>query len=44
MIVIKTYPYLAFVRFDLVNKEFDAGFNRYYDAHIQELEIGRAHV
>jgi len=37
MIDIRKYPYLAFVRFDLVNKEFNAGFNRYYDAHIQEL-------
>ena len=37
MIDIKKFPYLAFVRFDLVNKEFDAPFNRYYDAHIQDL-------
>lgn len=34
---INAFPYMAFVRFDLVNKEFDVGFNKYYDAHIQEL-------
>ncbi len=34
---IKAFPYMAIVRFDLANKEFDSGFNRYYDAHIQEL-------
>jgi hypothetical protein len=28
---------MGFVRFDLVNKEFDAGFNRHFDDHIQEL-------
>lgn len=34
---IKAYPYMCFVRFDLVNKEFDRQFNQYYDDHIQEL-------
>jgi len=34
---IQAFPYLCFVRFDLPNKEFDRQFNRYYDAHIQEL-------
>jgi hypothetical protein len=37
MVDIEAFPYLCFVRFDLVNKEFDSGFNRYFDAHIQEL-------
>ena len=34
---IKAYPYLCFVRFDLVNKEFDRQFNSHFDDHIQEL-------
>ena len=34
---IKTFPYLCFVRFDLVNKEFDRQFNIHFDDHIQEL-------
>jgi len=34
---IKAFPYLGFVRFDLTNKEFDLGFNRHFDDHIQEL-------
>jgi len=34
---IKAYPYLCFVRFDLVQKEFDREFNVYFDDHIQEL-------
>lgn len=34
---IEAYPYLCFVRFDLVNKEFDRRFNTHFDAHIQEL-------
>ena len=37
MVDIKAFPYLGFVRFDLVNKEFDRGFNRHFDDHIQEL-------
>lgn len=37
MVDINAFPYLGFVRFDLVNKEFDAGFNRYFNDHIQEL-------
>jgi hypothetical protein len=37
VIDIKLYPYLCFVRFDLVNKEFDREFNIYFDDHIQEL-------
>jgi hypothetical protein len=37
MVNIRKFPYLGFVRFDLVNKEFDAGFNRYFNDHIQEL-------
>ena len=37
MVDINTYPYMGFVRFDLVNREFEAAFNRHYDAHIQEL-------
>lgn len=37
MVDIKIYPYMCFVRFDLVNKEFDRQFNQYYDDHIQEL-------
>jgi len=34
---IKEFPYLCFVRFDLLNKEFDRQFNLYFDDHIQEL-------
>lgn len=37
MVDIKTFPYLCFVRFDLVNKEFDRQFNIHFDDHIQEL-------
>jgi len=37
MIDIKTFPYMCFVRFDLVNKEFDREFNIHFDDHIQEL-------
>ena len=37
MVDIEAYPYLAFVRFDLPNKEFDREFNVHFDAHIQEL-------
>ena len=37
MVDIKAYPYLCFVRFDLVNKEFDRQFNIHFDDHIQEL-------
>ena len=37
MVDIKAFPYLCFVRFDLVNKEFDRQFNIHFDAHIQEL-------
>jgi len=37
MVDIKAFPYMCFVRFDLVNKEFDRQFNTHYDAHIQEL-------
>mgnify|MGYP001203854732 FL=1 len=34
---IKAFPYLCFVRFDLVHKEFDRQFNIHFDDHIQEL-------
>ncbi len=37
MVDIKAFPYLAFVRFDLTNKEFDHQFNIHFDDHIQEL-------
>ena len=37
MVGVKAYPYLCFVRFDLVNKEFDRQFNTHFDDHIQEL-------
>ena len=37
VIDIKTFPYLCFVRFDLVHKEFDREFNIHFDEHIQEL-------
>lgn len=37
MVDIKAFPYMGFVRFDLLNKEFDRGFNRHFDEHIQEL-------
>ena len=37
MVDIKAFPYLCFVRFDLVNKEFDRQFNSHFDDHIQEL-------
>ncbi len=37
MVDIKVFPYLCFVRFDLVNKEFDRQFNIHFDDHIQEL-------
>ncbi len=37
MVDIKAFPYLGIVRFDLLNKEFDSGFNKHFDDHIQEL-------
>ena len=37
MVDIKAFPYLCFVRFDLVHKEFDREFNVHFDDHIQEL-------
>lgn len=37
MVNIKAFPFMGFVRFDLHNKEFDRGFNRHFDEHIQEL-------
>ena len=37
MVDIKAFPYLCFVRFDLVSKEFDRQFNIHFDDHIQEL-------
>jgi hypothetical protein len=37
MVDIQAFPYLCFVRFDLVEKEFDRQFNIHFDAHIQEL-------
>ena len=37
MVDIKAFPYLCFVRFDLVHKEFDRQFNVHFDDHIQEL-------
>jgi hypothetical protein len=37
MVDIKAFPYLCFVRFDLVHKEFDREFNIHFDDHIQEL-------
>ena len=37
MVDIKAFPYMCFVRFDLVNKEFDRQFNTHFDDHIQEL-------
>lgn len=37
MVDIRAFPYLCFVRFDLVNKEFDREFNIHFDDHIQEL-------
>ena len=37
MVDIESFPYLCFVRFDLVNKEFDRQFNTHFDDHIQEL-------
>ena len=37
MVDIKAFPYLCFVRFDLVMKEFDRQFNIHFDDHIQEL-------
>ena len=37
MVDIKAFPYLGFVRFDLINKEFDRQFNSHFDDHIQEL-------
>ncbi len=37
MVDIQSFPYIGIVRFDLLNKEFDAGFNRHFDDHIQEL-------
>ncbi|OGA37260.1 MAG: hypothetical protein A3G24_07210 [Betaproteobacteria bacterium RIFCSPLOWO2_12_FULL_62_13] len=33
----KAFPYMCFVRFDLVHKEFDRQFNIHFDDHIQEL-------
>jgi len=43
MVDIKAYPYLCFVRFDLVQKEFDREFNIYFDDHIQELADRQGH-
>src|SRR4029078_2099953 len=43
MVDIERFPYLCFVRFDLINKEFDSGFNRYFDEHIQELPDKRGY-
>ena len=37
MVDIDAFPYLCFVRFDLLHKEFDREFNVHFDAHIQEL-------
>jgi hypothetical protein len=37
MVDINAFPYMCFVRFDLVNKEFDREFNVHFDDHIQEL-------
>jgi hypothetical protein len=37
MVDIQSFPYLCFVRFDLVHKEFDREFNIHFDDHIQEL-------
>jgi len=37
MVDINVFPYMCFVRFDLVNKEFDRQFNIHFDDHIQEL-------
>jgi hypothetical protein len=37
MVDIKRFAYMCFVRFDLVNKEFDRQFNMHFDDHIQEL-------
>ena len=37
MVDIKAFPYLCFVRFNLLNKEFDRQFNIHFDDHIQEL-------
>ena len=37
MVDIKAYPYLCFVIFDLINREFDRQFNIHFDDHIQEL-------
>jgi len=37
MVDIKAFPYMCFVRFDLVGKEFDRQFNIHFDDHIQEL-------
>ena len=43
MVVIKAFPYLFFVRFDLVHKEFDRQFNIHFDDHIQELSNRPGH-
>ena len=37
MTELKAFPYLCFVRFDLICKEFDRQFNTYFDDHIHEL-------
>src|SRR4051794_7831956 len=37
MVDIKAYPFLCFVRFDLVHKEFDREFNIHFDDHTQDL-------
>lgn len=37
MVDIQAFPYMCFVRFDLVSKEFDRQFNIHFDEHIQEL-------
>ena len=37
MVDINAFPYMCFVRFELVNKEFDHQFNIHFDDHIHEL-------
>ncbi|OGA52571.1 MAG: hypothetical protein A3G24_10095 [Betaproteobacteria bacterium RIFCSPLOWO2_12_FULL_62_13] len=36
MVDIKAFPYLCFVRFDLVEKEFDRQFNIHFDPSLGE--------
>jgi hypothetical protein len=43
MVDIKAFPYMCFVRFDLVEKEFDREFNLHFDEHIQELADRRGY-